>query len=171
MIKEKIIIYEQRNRFVFNCFAIIMLIISINVTRNCFAVDLEEDDVYTSERLDELENKYGKTTQELFGLERSDIKAVVTYSLAKDKGLMGGNEYFEVRTKNGKTKIFSMGRGTWKPVPKQIDSASVDARSKMGLDKRRKILNKKLAAKNTAGGQRFKKSKNTKKKIKKKDNQ
>ena len=168
MIKEKIIMYEQRNRFVFNCFAILMLIISINVAQNCFAVDLEEDDVYTSERLDELENKYGKTIQELFGLERSDIKAVVTYSLAKDKGLMGGNEYFEVRTKDGKMQVFSMSRGTWKPTPKLIDLSTVDTSSKLGLDKRRKILNKKLAEKNIAGGQRFKESKNTKIIIKKK---
>ena len=138
------------NRYIFNFFAMLLLIVLLNVGKGCFAAKSfknEEDDVYINEKLDELEHKFGKTTKELFGLEQGEIKGVALYSLAKDKGMMGGNYYFEVRTKDGKAQVYSMGIGVRNPVSRPVESTSVTGLNKEGLDKRRGILDKKLDTK------------------------
>jgi hypothetical protein len=113
MSKEKVIINNQSinflemskqfNRFIFNYFSILMLIVSMNVAQECFAVDLDEEDEISGleEQMDSMESYYGKPHIEFGERGLPSRGEIVELKLYKSPEVWGIDDphYFKITTR------------------------------------------------------------------------
>jgi hypothetical protein len=115
MSKEKMIINNQSinfleiskqfNRFIFNYFSILILIVSMNVAQECFAVDLDEEDEISGleEQMDSMESYYGKSHIEFGERGLPSRGEIVELKLYKSPEVLGIDDphYFKITTRKG----------------------------------------------------------------------